>query len=58
MTVILGEEQAGGALTAGPLGEAKAARRRLEAGDEVTASLISDRLTAHEKHVWMLRSSR
>ncbi len=28
-----------------------------EAGDEVTASLISDRLTAHEKHVWMLRSS-
>jgi len=28
-----------------------------EAGDEVTASLISDRLTAHEKHAWMLRSS-
>ena len=28
-----------------------------EAGDEVTASLISDRLTAHEKHVWMLRAS-
>ena len=28
-----------------------------EAGDEVSASLISDRLTAHEKHVWMLRSS-
>ena len=28
-----------------------------EAGDEVTASLISDRLTAHEKHIWMLRSS-
>ena len=28
-----------------------------EAGDEVTASLISDRLTAHEKHLWMLRSS-
>lgn len=27
------------------------------AGDEVSASLISDRLTAHEKHVWMLRSS-
>jgi starvation-inducible DNA-binding protein len=28
-----------------------------EAGDEVSASLISDRLTAHEKHLWMLRSS-
>ena len=28
-----------------------------EAGDEVTASLISDRLTAHEKHLWMLRAS-
>ena len=28
-----------------------------KAGDEVSASLISDRLTAHEKHVWMLRSS-
>ena len=28
-----------------------------EAGDEVSASLIWDRLTAHEKHVWMLRSS-
>jgi starvation-inducible DNA-binding protein len=28
-----------------------------EAGDEVTASLISDRLTAHEKHAWMLRAS-
>ncbi|CAN7176833.1 DNA starvation/stationary phase protection protein [Phenylobacterium sp. LjRoot164] len=28
-----------------------------QAGDEVSASLISDRLTAHEKHVWMLRSS-
>ena len=27
------------------------------AGDEVSASLISDRLTAHEKHIWMLRSS-
>ncbi|WP_374660359.1 Dps family protein [Phenylobacterium sp.] len=27
------------------------------AGDEVTASLISDRLTAHEKHAWMLRAS-
>ncbi len=27
------------------------------AGDEVSASLISDRLTAHEKHAWMLRSS-
>ena len=28
-----------------------------EAGDEVSASLISDRLTAHEKHLWMLRAS-
>ncbi len=28
-----------------------------EAGDEVTAGLITDRLTAHEKHVWMLKSS-
>ncbi|MFN3521650.1 MAG: Dps family protein [Phenylobacterium sp.] len=28
-----------------------------EAGDEVTASLLSDRLTAHEKHAWMLRAS-
>lgn len=28
-----------------------------EAGDEVTASLISDRLTAHEKHAWMLRAN-
>ena len=27
------------------------------AGEEVTASLISDRLTAHEKHAWMLRAS-
>jgi starvation-inducible DNA-binding protein len=27
------------------------------AGDEVTASLLSDRLTAHEKHAWMLRAS-
>jgi starvation-inducible DNA-binding protein len=28
-----------------------------EAGDEVTVSLISDRLTAHEKHAWVLRAS-
>lgn len=28
-----------------------------EAGDEVTASLLSDRLTAHEKHAWMLRAT-
>ena len=28
-----------------------------EAGDEVTAGLITDRLTAHEKHVWMLRAA-
>lgn len=27
------------------------------AGDEVTAGLIADRLTAHEKHAWMLRAS-
>ncbi|HVI32091.1 Dps family protein [Phenylobacterium sp.] len=27
------------------------------AGDEVTTSLLSDRLTAHEKHAWMLRAS-
>jgi starvation-inducible DNA-binding protein len=28
-----------------------------QAGDEVTVSLLSDRLTAHEKHAWMLRAS-
>jgi starvation-inducible DNA-binding protein len=28
-----------------------------DAGDEVTSSLIADRLTAHEKHAWMLRAS-
>lgn len=28
-----------------------------QAGDEVTAGLVTDRLTAHEKHVWMLKSS-
>lgn len=28
-----------------------------EAGDEVTASLIDDRVQAHEKHAWMLRAS-
>ena len=27
------------------------------AGDEVTTSLLSDRLLAHEKHAWMLRAS-
>jgi starvation-inducible DNA-binding protein len=27
------------------------------AGDEVTASLLADRLAAHEKHAWMLRAS-
>lgn len=27
------------------------------AGDEVTVSLLSDRLDAHEKHAWMLRAS-
>lgn len=33
---------------------AKAAR---EAADDVTASLIDDRIDAHEKHAWMLRAS-
>ena len=33
---------------------AKAAR---EGADEVTASLIDDRIEAHEKHAWMLRAS-
>ena len=33
---------------------AKAAR---DAADEVTASLIDDRIEAHEKHAWMLRAS-
>jgi starvation-inducible DNA-binding protein len=33
---------------------AKAAR---EGADDVTASLIDDRIEAHEKHAWMLRSS-
>lgn len=28
-----------------------------QAGDEVSVSLLSDRLTAHEKHAWMLRAS-
>ena len=28
-----------------------------EAGDEVTVSLLSDRLTAHEKHAWMVRAT-
>jgi starvation-inducible DNA-binding protein len=28
-----------------------------EGGDEVTTGLIADRLTAHEKHAWMLRAS-
>jgi starvation-inducible DNA-binding protein len=28
-----------------------------EAGDEVTAGLLTDRLTAHEKHAWMLRAT-
>jgi starvation-inducible DNA-binding protein len=28
-----------------------------QVGDEVTTGLITDRLTAHEKHAWMLRSS-
>lgn len=27
------------------------------AGDEVTVSLLSDRLDAHDKHAWMLRAS-
>lgn len=33
---------------------AKAAR---EGADEVTVSLIDDRIDAHEKHAWMLRAS-
>ena len=28
-----------------------------EAGDDVTAGLIDDRVQAHEKHAWMLRAS-
>jgi starvation-inducible DNA-binding protein len=28
-----------------------------EAGDEVTVGLIANRLAAHEKHAWMLRTS-
>ena len=35
----------------GALGAAQAA------GDEVSAGLLTDRLTAHEKHAWMLRAS-
>jgi starvation-inducible DNA-binding protein len=31
--------------------------RAQAAGDEVTTGLITDRLTAHEKHAWMLRAS-
>jgi starvation-inducible DNA-binding protein len=37
---------------------ARAARAAAdEAGDDVTASLIDDRIEAHEKHAWMLRAS-
>jgi len=28
-----------------------------QAGDAATNSLVDDRLTAHEKHAWMLRAS-
>lgn len=28
-----------------------------QAGDEVTAGLVTDRLTVHEKHRWMLQAS-
>ena len=28
-----------------------------DAGDEVSVSMLSDRIEAHEKHAWMLRSS-
>lgn len=28
-----------------------------EAGDEATADLLTQRLTAHEKHAWMIRST-
>jgi starvation-inducible DNA-binding protein len=36
------------------IGTAKAAR---EGADDVTASLIDDRIDAHQKHAWMLRAS-
>ena len=37
---------------------ARAARKAAEAaGDDVTASLIDDRIEAHEKNAWMLRAS-
>ncbi len=28
-----------------------------EADDEASASIVSDRLEAHEKHAWMLRAT-
>jgi starvation-inducible DNA-binding protein len=37
---------------------ARAARATADqAGDDTTASLIDDRIEAHEKHAWMLRAS-
>ncbi|MDB5495085.1 MAG: ferritin DPS-family binding protein [Phenylobacterium sp.] len=37
---------------------ARAARVAADAaGDDVTASLLDDRIEAHEKHAWMLRAS-
>jgi starvation-inducible DNA-binding protein len=37
---------------------ARAARAAADAaGDDVTASLLDDRIEAHEKHAWMLRAS-
>jgi starvation-inducible DNA-binding protein len=33
------------------------ARAAREGADEVTASMIDDRIDAHEKHAWMLRAS-
>jgi len=35
----------------------KTARAAREVADDVTASLIDDRIDAHEKHAWMLRAS-
>jgi starvation-inducible DNA-binding protein len=40
------------------IGTARAVRKTAEqAGDEVSASILDDRVQAHEKHAWMLRSS-
>jgi starvation-inducible DNA-binding protein len=40
------------------IGTARTARQAAEAaGDDVTASMIDDRIDAHQKHAWMLRAS-